>query len=170
MLRRNTIFVSAIVPRRLIAGLGGFATDCYGTEDYDLWLRILESGSSVLAVREPLVWYRLAESSVSANVVGMARATQIAFSRAIARGNLNKRQRQIARRQIRLQRLVERWEQAVRKRAIAQRTPWLAVARVLPLGARVIIERPNRWARWLRIAFDIARGGPLAGVDRSRAV
>ncbi len=45
LLRKNTICVSSIVPRELIDELGGFATDCLGTEDYDMWLRILRDRS-----------------------------------------------------------------------------------------------------------------------------
>jgi glycosyltransferase involved in cell wall biosynthesis len=170
LLRGNTIFVSAIAPRALIEQLGGFATDCLGTEDYDLWLRILEAGRTVLAVREPLVLYRIADATVSANVAGMARATQTTYRHALQRGRLNARQREIARREMRLQRFVELWEEAARRRVQTGRPPWTFMARMAPLGARVVLERPRRWPGWLRIGGEILRGAPVAGVDRSRAV
>jgi hypothetical protein len=169
LLRNNTICVSAIVPRALVDRLGGFATDCLGTEDYDMWLRILETGHTVLAVREALFEYRIADATVSTNVAGMARATQTAYRHALERGRLDVRQRMIARRELRLQRLVELWEESARRRRETGRLPWERVLRCGPLGARVVLERPSRWPHWLRIAVAILRGAPAAGVDRSRA-
>jgi GT2 family glycosyltransferase len=168
LLRGNTIFVSAIAPRALIEQLGGFATDCLGTEDYDLWLRILETGCTVLAAREPLVQYRIADATVSANVAGMARATQTTYRHALARGRLDARQRGIAGRELRLQRFVELWEETAQRIGETGRLPWRLIARAAPLGVRVVLERPGRWLRWLRIGVGILRGAPAAGIDRSR--
>jgi glycosyltransferase involved in cell wall biosynthesis len=172
LLRHNTVFVSALVPRATVEQLGGFATDCLGAEDYDLWLRIVEAGRDVIAVREPLVIYRVAGPSVSTNVAGMARATQTVYRHALARGRLDARQRRIARRELRLQRFVELWEESARSirdaRRGQRRMPWRLVLRSGSLGARVVLERPRRWAHWLGIAVQIARGAPVAGVDRSR--
>lgn len=168
LLRNNTIFVSAIAPRAIIQELGGFSTDCLGTEDYDLWLRITEMGRTVVAAREPLVIYRVSDSSVSTNVIGMSRATQATLRNALARGRLNTRQRVIARRELRLQRFVELWEDAARRRRDMARVPWRFVARAAPLGVRVALERPGSWLHWIRIAVSILRGAPAAGVDRSR--
>lgn len=169
LLRSNTIFVSAVVPRDLIETLGGFATDCLGTEDYDLWLRIVESGRTVLTVREPLVLYRISDTAISASVATMARATQTTYRRALERGQLGLIESAIARRQLRLQRFVELWEEVARRRAETGRFPWRLAARATPLGARVILERPARWPHWSRLGVGILRGAPAAGVDRSRA-
>jgi glycosyltransferase involved in cell wall biosynthesis len=169
LLRNNTICISAIVPRDLIDQLGGFATDCLGTEDYDLWLRILETGRTVLATREPLFQYRIADTAVSANVAAMARATQTTYRHALERGRLDARQRAIAYRELRMQRFVELWEEAAQRREETGRLPWRLIARAAPLGARVVFERPKRWPRWLKIGVSILRGAPAAGVDRSRA-
>jgi glycosyltransferase involved in cell wall biosynthesis len=168
LLRRNTIFVSAMAPRALVEQLGGFATDCLGTEDYDLWLRIAETGRTILAVREPLVLYRIADVTVSTNIAGMARATQTTYRHALARGRLNSYQRMIARRGLRLQRFVELWEEIARERRESGRLPRALIIPAIPLGVRVVLERPGRWLRWLAIAVEILRGAPAAGVDRSR--
>jgi glycosyltransferase involved in cell wall biosynthesis len=168
LLRSNTIFVSTIVPRALIERLGRFATDCLGTEDYDMWLRIVEAGYSVIATREPLVVYRIADSAFSANVAGMARATQTTYRHALERGRLDARQRAIARRESRMQELVELWEEIAGVRKTSRRVRWDLVARAAPLGARVILERPTQWPHWTAIAISILRGAPAAGVDRSR--
>lgn len=167
LLRRNTIFVSAIVPRAVIEELGGFATDCLGTEDYDLWLRIVETGRRVIAAREPLVMYRVAGSAISENIAVMSRATQTTYRHALSRGRLTRRQRLIARRELRLQRFIELWEELV-PQARARRVPVGLLARAVPLGVWVVLEHPGRWLRWLGIAIAITRGAPAAGVDRSR--
>jgi glycosyltransferase involved in cell wall biosynthesis len=170
LLHGNTIFVSAVAPRAVVEEVGGFATDCLGTEDYDLWLRILETGRRVVCAREPLVVYRVADATVSANVAAMSRATQTTYRNALLRGHLTRAQRQIARRELRLQSFVERWENAAQRRAETGRTPLRQCLRAAPLGLRVILERPGRWLHWLRIAIAIARGAPAAGVDRTRSV
>ncbi|HXN38718.1 MAG TPA: glycosyltransferase [Solirubrobacteraceae bacterium] len=167
LLHKNTICVSAIVPRALIEQLGGFATDCLGTEDYDMWLRILETGASVLASREPLFRYRIADTAVSANVAVMAKATQTTYRHALERGRLSAGQRAIARREMRMQRFVELWEEVALRRGQTGIVPWGLVGEAAPLGARVVLERPTRWAHWLKIGLAIAAGAPAAGVDRS---
>jgi glycosyltransferase involved in cell wall biosynthesis len=168
LLRANTIFVSALTPRAVVEELGGFATDCLGTEDYDLWLRIVESGRAVVAVREPLVMYRVADATISTNVAAMSRAVQTTYRHALARGRLDARQRRIARRELRLQRCVELWEESARMGGEGGRIPWSLLVRSGGLAARVVLERPKRWFHWFRIARAIARGAPAAGVDRSR--
>jgi len=168
LLRRNTIFARAMAPRAVVEEVGGFSTDCLGVEDYDLWLRILESGRSVIATREPLAIYRVSEQAISTNVLVMARAAQTAYRHALARGNLSWHQRRIARRELRLHNLVEQWETITQNRTDTGRISLGHVAHCTPLAARVLLERPERWLRWLRIAVAIARGAPAAGVDRSR--
>jgi glycosyltransferase involved in cell wall biosynthesis len=169
LLRYNTIFVSAMVPRAVFDEVGDFAAYCPGTEDYDLWLRILETGRRVVAVHEPLAMYRLGKSNVSANLAEMSRATQATYRHALLRGRLSRRQRAIARRELRLQRLVELWEEAA-LRAKTHRVPIALYARVVPLGLRVVIERPRSWLHCLRVAIAIGRGAPVAGLNRSRLV
>jgi glycosyltransferase involved in cell wall biosynthesis len=166
LLRSNTIYVSALAPRAAIEEVGGFSTECFGTEDFDLWLRLLESGRSVVATREPLALYRRVDGSVSANVAGMSRATQTAYRRALARGHLTIHQRLIARRELRLQRLVEAWEEFAAERRSAGQIPWRTGLRALPLALRVGVERPGRWPRWLALATAPRR--PSAGADRHR--
>ncbi len=86
LLEGNPIFVSALVPRALVAEVGGFSTETWGSEDHDLWLRIVERGYEVAVNPRPLVIYREAEGSVSASRVGMARTSQATYRRALDRG------------------------------------------------------------------------------------
>ncbi len=153
MLRRNSIFVSALTPRRLVLELGGFATECWGSEDHDLWLRILERGRRAVVNPRPLAVYRVAAGSVSDNVLGMARTTQVTYERALARGDLNRLQRVMARRYRRLQiavEQVERWRGAPRAARPAPRE--------LAGLARVVLEHPNRWPQWARVVRARRRG------------
>lgn len=159
LLRANRIFISALVPKRVVDEVGGFSTETWGSEDHDLWLRILETGRRVVATDEPLVDYRVAEGSVSSSLGGMARTNQATYRRALARGNLSFPQRGIARRQLRLHRAVEA---VARLREERERTGRVTVAHALraaPAITAATLSYPNRWWRW-------ARGGIAAGAGR----
>jgi glycosyltransferase involved in cell wall biosynthesis len=158
LLRRNSIYTSALVPRALMVQLGGFATDCLGSEDYDLWLRILETGHTVVAVDEPLTFYRVGDGRISTDAVVMARAMQMTYQHALGRGRLNIRQRAIARRQLRLQRLIELHGHVARRRARTGQLPMSVLLRSTPLVVRVVCERPKLWLRGPRlVAASIRR-------------
>lgn len=165
LLHRNTIFAGAIAPRAVLEELGGFATDCAGTDDYDLWLRILETGRCVVAAREALVVYRVADTSFSANVPVMSSAMQTTYRNALARGRLSRRQRGIARRELHLLMLVERREALQRAQADTARL--LGLLRVLALAAQVALERFRRWPHWLGVggARVLARARSSAGAS-----
>jgi teichuronic acid biosynthesis glycosyltransferase TuaG len=132
LLRANRIFVAAMCPRALVDEVGRFSTDCFGTEDYDLWLRILERGYSVAYVSAPpLVTYHPGAGSLSSSRARMAQADQAAFERALARGRLNDHERRIARARLELARAAE----AVAARRTTHVIPALARAAV----ARVVL-------------------------------
>lgn len=56
--RGNFIDAMAMVRRSVLAGLGGFRHIEHGWEDYDLWLRLCESGQFAIHVPEILSRYR----------------------------------------------------------------------------------------------------------------
>ncbi len=141
LIRSNTIFVSALSPRAVVDDAGGFAPEIFGAEDHDLWLRILELGYRLVANPRPLAIYRLSAGSVSADPGSLARATQSVYRRALERGNLPRRERLIARRELRLQRATERLADA-RGLALLQAVPWLALAG---------LEHPHRWRSYVRM-------------------
>lgn len=97
VLRGNPIFIAALCPRSIVEAVGGFSTECWGSEDHDLWIRIIESGHAVTYVDEPLVVYRVQAGSVSSSRERMARTDQATFRRALERGRLNARERRVAR-------------------------------------------------------------------------
>ncbi len=58
MLGGNQIYVSAVVRRDAVLGIGGFRPERYA-EDYDLWVRLLVSGARHLANPQELGGYNL---------------------------------------------------------------------------------------------------------------
>lgn len=138
LLRSNPIFISALVPRRIVEELGGFCPELSGTEDFDLWIRIVEAGYRVLANREPLAVYRLGHQSLSSDVGAMAQDTQRTYRRALARGNLSPRERRITQRELRRQRLIERV-------ASSDGLSYRQALHALPLLLLVIAEHPGGW-------------------------
>ena len=151
LLRANTIFISSVVPRAVLDDVGPFSTECFGSEDHDLWLRIVEAGYEVDYSPEALAAYRVSASTLSANRLGMARTGQTTYRRALERGHLSPFERIVARRELRAQVATERlalvrhaWRKADRPAALS------TALRSLPLVARVALERPGRWLTWAR--------------------
>jgi glycosyltransferase involved in cell wall biosynthesis len=161
MLVRNPIFGGSLVPRLLVAEAGGFCPELFGTEDYDLWLRILERGYCAVATREALTVYRLRPASVSGNLVRMARSLQVTYCRALERGALTPRQQRIARRQLRLQRALEQVGLIMSERRAGDQS-FARLTRHIPLFLRVAAENPDRWVSAARVMAG--RGLPLSQV------
>jgi len=157
VLRANPIFVSALSPAAVVAAAGGFSTECWGSEDHDLWLRILELGYEVIATTEPLVVYRVADGSISSSAVGMARTTQATYRRALDRGRLDARQRRIARAALRTARAAEAFERLAERTDADRRSRLRAGARALPAFAAAALSQPRRWPHWLRLLAARAR-------------
>jgi glycosyltransferase involved in cell wall biosynthesis len=163
MLRINTVFGAALFPRALLDEVGVFCPEIFGTEDYDLWLRIIELGYRVALVREPLAIYRLGERSVSTNVARMARALQLTYERALERGRLTPDEQRAAQRQHRLQRALEQVGLLLVERREGGR-PYARAARNIPLFLRVAVENPDRWAVAVRVLAG--RASPLGQLAR----
>jgi teichuronic acid biosynthesis glycosyltransferase TuaG len=160
LLVANPIFVSALAPRSVVEEAGGFSTECFGTEDHDLWIRVLELGYRAVTGDEALAVYRLGEGSVSASVAGMARNTQTVYRRALERGRLGPRERWIAHRELRLHRLVEELAEIRDSQAASGRLSLERLLRVAPKAIAAVIQNPQRWAPVFgRLASG--RGGAL---------
>jgi teichuronic acid biosynthesis glycosyltransferase TuaG len=148
LLQSDPIFVSALSPRRVVDEAGGFCPDLCGTEDFDLWIRIVEAGYTVVATHEPLAVYRIGSQSLSSDPGAMARDMQLTYRRALERGNLPRREQRIARRELRRQRLVEQI-------ASVDGLSYRPALRALPLLLVVVAEHPRGWRSLPRM---IARG------------
>jgi glycosyltransferase involved in cell wall biosynthesis len=163
MLVSNVVPPWSLTRRGLIDEVGGFCPELFGTEDYDLWLRILETGLDLVSTSTPLVVYRLRSGSVSTNVPRMARSLQVTYQRALDRGVLTQRERRIAERQLRLQRALEQVGLAMADRRVGQSSR-ARIARHLPLFIRVAAENPDRWASAVKTL--VGRGSPLSQVGK----
>jgi teichuronic acid biosynthesis glycosyltransferase TuaG len=164
LLVSNPIFVSAVSPRIVVQEVGCFAHELFGTEDYDLWLRIVERGYRVVANRRPLAIYRLSPDSISTRHDEGTAALELTYRRALARGRLTRRQRWIAQRNIRLIRALR--EMTLIRQEYRDGDLRLGrVAHALPLLLVAKLEHPNHWFDPLRRAFGQAT--PTAALDRS---
>jgi glycosyltransferase involved in cell wall biosynthesis len=143
LLQANVIFISALMPRARVMEVGGFDIRTFGSEDHDLFLKLVESGLRVVVVAEPLAVYRVAEASVSSSAVGMARTTQTTYRLALARGRLHGRRRRIAQRQLAIHRAIEQLETR------GARSPRALAGAALAFGAEAL-ARPRMWPVWAR--------------------
>lgn len=148
VLRGNCIYISALVLRQAGDEVGWFATELFGTEDHDLWIRILERGYEAVLNREVLAAYRQPPGSVSSDIAHMGVENQRTYRRALARGRLTPPQRRIARSQLRYNRAM-----AVVAAARFDGNRALAV-RELPTVLLVALTHPRSWPDWIRVVFD----------------
>jgi glycosyltransferase involved in cell wall biosynthesis len=160
LLVANPIFLGgAMVPRAAIEHAGTFSADCFGTEDYDLWVRLLELGYRAVPNPTALAVYRLRRESVSADAARAARNKQTLYRRALERGRLGRRERRIARRELRVQRLVEEIAEIREQRRHLGHAPYGRLIRAAPRLVAVATENPQRW---VRVARRLPPGrGPL---------
>ncbi len=115
LLTSNPIFVSAMVPRAVIDDVGAFSTETWGSEDHDLWIRVVERGYEVIVDPRRLARYRESVGSVSSSLIGMARTSQATYRLALARGNLDRPERRLARRMLRYYTAIETVEEVVER-------------------------------------------------------
>ncbi len=66
-----TIGYCALVRRELVLRAGLFDTSLHGSEDYNLWLRILRLGGRIGSQRMPLMKYRKRDDSATSNLLWM---------------------------------------------------------------------------------------------------
>jgi len=67
-----TIGYCALVRRELVIRAGMFDTSLHGSEDYNLWLRILRLGGRIGYQRTPLMKYRKRDDSATSNLIWMS--------------------------------------------------------------------------------------------------
>lgn len=150
VLRRNPIYMACLVPVAVGEAVGWFDPELFGTEDYGLWIKILEAGYRAVLNDEVLAVYRRSPGTVSSNIAGQAVNNRRAYELALGRGRLTTRQRRIARQAIRYNHAMEQvailrfagdhgWRSALRG------------LRNLPLLASVAFSNPQMWAGWLEL-------------------
>jgi glycosyltransferase involved in cell wall biosynthesis len=147
LLVQNTIYGSSLLPRAIAEEVGGFSPECRGTEDHDLWVKVLERGYRPVCNPKAVAVYRLREGSLSSNPLGMARNWQAVERLALQRGRLNWYERRIAHRELRYYRLLEDVAEIRNERGAEGRVSPSRVLRALPKVAVVALENPMRWLR-----------------------
>ncbi|HYI38512.1 MAG TPA: glycosyltransferase family A protein [Thermoleophilaceae bacterium] len=158
MLRHNYLNARSLFTRSAYEDAGGeFARDLGGSDDYDLWLRILEQGYEAIGVPEPLATYRDHAGSFSRDKLAMADGLIECYRRALGRGALSGRQRRVVRAQVRHWHALRHRE--LLRRAVAGRRPLPALrhgAWCVPYGIAAFAQDPGRWREWGR---DLTRSG-----------
>ena len=163
VLRRNPIYISSLVPTAVGESVGWFDVELFGTEDFGLWLKILERGYEATVNPEPLAVYRRHPGTVSSNIARQGINNRRTYELALCQGRLNRRQRRIARRAIRYNRAMEAVARA--RFALGSDRSLLRVARgLVPLLAWVAPTNPRWWGQWLAI-LRTGRQPPVAVGD-----
>lgn len=150
VLRRNPIYGACLVPTPVGEAVKWFDPELFGTEDFGLWIKILEAGYRAVLNHEVLAVYRRTAGTVSSNIASQGVNNRRAYELALRRGRLTSGQRRIARRAIRYNRAME--EVALLRFAGAdrRRSP-LARLRSLPLLFWVALSNPRMWSEWLEL-------------------
>ena len=149
ILERNPIYISSLVPSAVGESVGWFDVELFGTEDFGLWVKILERGYEAILNPEPLAVYRRHAGSVSSNIARQGANNRRTYELALARGALSARQRRIARRAIRYNRAME--VVATLRFRPAGRASARQIMRALPLLAWVALTNPRWWKQWAAV-------------------
>jgi glycosyltransferase involved in cell wall biosynthesis len=145
VLSRNCVYISALVPRAAGEQVGWFDEDLFGTEDHDLWIKILETGHRAVLNREVLAVYARAPNSISQDIARQGANNQKTYRRALERGRLSAGARRIAKRELRYNRALEAAARAWFNRDAR------AALRAAPTLAWVAVSRPGRWRDWASV-------------------
>jgi glycosyltransferase involved in cell wall biosynthesis len=95
ILRTNFILGLSAVRRTRFLEVGGFDPTVAYTVDWELWMRLILSGSRAAFIDEPLAEYRLHPSSMSARRADMSRGRLDSIARAGRRDDLSGEERQV---------------------------------------------------------------------------
>ncbi|HET6508409.1 MAG TPA: glycosyltransferase family A protein [Baekduia sp.] len=72
----NFVYVGCAVRTDALRAVGGFPADTRTSEDWDLWLRLLDAGHPMDLLREPLAVYRYSEGQAHRDAAAMARGQE----------------------------------------------------------------------------------------------
>ena len=148
VLRRNVVYISAMVPREAGEAAGWFDESLFGTEDHDLWIKVLERGYRAVYTARPLCVYNRTEGSISLNVARQAANNQKTYRAALERGRLSLPPAADRALRAALQPRAGGWWRASPSTASATRA---RCSRAAPLLAWVAATRPRHWGEWLAV-------------------
>lgn len=150
VLRRNPIYGACLVPTQVGEAVDWFDPELFGTEDFGLWIKILEAGYRAVLNDEVLAVYRRTAGTVSSNIASQGVNNRRAYELALRRGRLNTKQRRIAKQAIRYNRAMEQIA-LVRFSKGSGHTSALRALRSLPVLAWVALSNPRMWSEWLKL-------------------
>jgi glycosyltransferase involved in cell wall biosynthesis len=150
VLRRNPIYGACLVPTSVGEAVHWFDPELFGTEDFGLWIKILEAGYRAVLNDEVLAVYRRTAGTVSSNLASQGVNNRRAYELALRRGRLTPSQRRIARRAIRYNRAMEEVA-LLRFATTGSRRSGLPPLRSLPLLVSVALSNPRMWPEWLEL-------------------
>lgn len=165
VLRRNPIYMACLVPTSVGESVGWFDPELFGTEDFGLWIKILEAGYRAVLNRDVLAVYRRTAGAVSSNIASQGVNNRRAYELALARGRLSHRQQRIARGAIRYNRAME--QVAVARFGFTQGRGrlLLRLVRGSPTLIWVALTNPRMWSEW----FELLRTGRARDAAELRA-
>jgi len=160
MIERNCILARAVLSRAAYDEVGGFAPECAvrdasrglyaASDDYDMWLRVMEAGYEVVSTRETIAVYRHDVASASHNPLMHAEANMSVYRRALDRGRVSPGRRRALKARMRHYRALR--ERALVYEALAARRPLAVPVRALraaPWGLIALLQKPSRWGEWV---------------------
>ncbi len=150
VLRLNVIYGACLVPTEVGETVGWFDPELFGTEDYGLWIKILEAGYRAVLNEEVLAVYRRTAGSVSSNIASQGVNNRRAYALALDRGRLTPRQRRVARRAMRYNRAMEEVA-LLRFGGAEKRTSILRRPQRVLLLLWVALSNPRMWTDWLEL-------------------
>jgi glycosyltransferase involved in cell wall biosynthesis len=150
VLRRNPIYGACLVPTQVGEAVNWFDPELFGTEDFGLWIKILEAGYRAVLNDEVLAVYRRIPGTVSSNIASQGVNNRRAYELALRRGRLNPKQRRIAQQAIRYNRAMEQMA-LLRFSGDSGHRSALRALRSLPVLARVALSNPRMWPEWLKL-------------------
>jgi hypothetical protein len=165
ILQRNFVFGLAAVRRERMLALGGLDERIPRAEDWELWIRLVLTGSRVGLVDQPLARYRLRPDSLSADPVLVLRGRCMALTKTLAHPALTADERTLVRRSLAEQRrqlkLAEARAALLQRRGDARGLALrVAAGRGQPLQTRVKAAASAIAPRWA--ARRLEESGPAA--------
>jgi teichuronic acid biosynthesis glycosyltransferase TuaG len=147
VLRRNPIYGACLVPTAVGEAVGWFDPELFGTEDFGLWIKILEAGYRAVLNPEVLAVYRRTAGTVSSNIASQGVNNRRAYELALRRGRLSPKQQRIARQAIRYNHAMEQMALLRFSEGGGRRS----ALRSLPVLAWVALSNPRMWPGWLKL-------------------
>ncbi|HUR76477.1 MAG TPA: glycosyltransferase family A protein [Acidimicrobiales bacterium] len=161
LLRDNYLSISSLFSRSRYEAVGGFRPQFRGTEDWDLWIRMVRAGAVVVRPDHPTVLYRLTPGNVSGDdALVRARADVLAAARREGGAEEHRVLRAAIRRNGAATQLFAAYAAAERGEAAAARLAGLRAARgIRPVAARgLAMAVAPRWVARRRRALRYEPG------------